>query len=464
MRYTKKGYIAGCRLVSEFAAIQLKLSGVQVTMLNLFIINWLADKLEKFDKDNPANQLYYFNVYHWAKYYNIPKDYLKYNIIALTRQITCLDGTTACVLFRNKKQRGMYIGMHLSVIHQIVDSELFNAQCDYWKKPELKCPVENGTKIIDAEIKEAEKENMPVPLAVYRQNGGVEPVKPLVEIEDKTNNGVKKGHSEWSESIVKKLCEMADKENAHLFKDGKCKRVFNHLTKKGEFRSNFNIDCVCKLIDDLYTGRFFRNNPVHALFGGIDKKYLEFKNAKLAVERIMYLKGSKDGIRKFLLKCAGNYFDALIPGQDTYQFIKSSFPTTVKSFLLHENTQNGNKIANFLLFYSSTVSLKDKQVHDIKTKIKETVHQSVFATLCNYENCMLENQIQSYWFNVNKLVKEIRFIIKNRETSHFMESCFDNVFKKVNAVSAHYKKVLPGYFDPDMQTAGDGLTEMKDKI
>jgi hypothetical protein len=207
---------------------------------------------------------------------------------------------------------------------------------------------------------------------------------------------------------------------------------------------------------------FFRDNPVHSLFGEINEDHVEFKRAGLAVERIMYLKGNKEGIRKFILRCARNYFIACKPGQETYQDMKASFPATVKDFILFDDYK-GNHVANFLLFYSSTLTATDKQIHHTIMRIKKIVPESVFDKLTNYEDYLLEKQIQSFWLNVYKLSREIKSIIKGGVTSYSVGSCFDIVFKKVDEISAHHKTVLPGYFDPEQKTASDALIEMKDK-
>jgi len=463
--FTSKGYITGFHLVSEHSAVQLKLNAIQVIILNAFIINWLADKLQKFDENNPLNQLYYFNIYHWAKYFNVSKKYLKYNIIALTKLITCLDGIKVQIMFRNVKQRGMYIGMHLSVIHQLVDTELYNIQCDYHKKPELKCSIRDEDKKnwIENERMEKSVGNNQLVLATQKICNGEKDMKPLFE-NDISYNSEKRNHSEWAEGIVKKLCEMASESNAQLFKNGKSFNVFNHL-ENGEFRKRRDgVDSACEIIDDLFSGQFFRVYKKHELFGTINKDHLQLKKTDAVIEKIMFLSKTKNkaGIEKFIFRCARNYFDALMPGKETYQDIKASFPVSVKSFLLHRN-RDGTFVANFLMYYFATLTEKDMEINQAKSRVKKSVPESVFNDLLNYETYVLENQIQSYWLNVNKLVKEIKSIIKNEETSYSMESCFDIVFKKVNDISAHHKKVLPGYFDPEQKTASDAIIEIRDK-
>jgi hypothetical protein len=62
------------------------------------------------------------------------------------------------------------------------------------------------------------------------------------------------------------------------------------------------------------------------------------------------------------------------------------------------------------------------------------------------------------------LTLKIKSIIKSEKTSYSLESCFKIVFDKIDKISEHYKKVLPGYFDPyEGQTASDAITEICDK-
>ena len=437
--FKNKGYITGFNLISERAAIQLKLNYIQVVILNLFIINWLADKLEKYDEHNPANQLFRFNVYFWAEYFEIPFNHIKRNLLSLTQSITCLDGMQVQLMFRNKRHKMFYVGMELSVIHKLVNIELFNYQCDYHGKPELKCYTQN------MEL------NMPK--------------EPLFEylLEDKASG--KNPYSEWAEKIIKKMCDMACENNPQLFRNGKSINVFAHL-KNGEFKKNRKgIDEACKLVDDIYSGQYFRNYKRHEIFGTINAEHLQFKNVEIAVDKLLFLIKDKNkiGIEKYLFRCLRNYFEALKPGRETYQDIKASFPVSVKSFLLHVN-RDGTFVANFIMYYFSTLTEKDMKVNQAIIKVKNIVPESVFNKLLDYENYILENQIFSFWLNVRKLTLKIKAIIKEKKTSYSITSCFDIVFSKVDKIAEHYKKVLPGYFDPyEGQTASDAIIELQDK-
>ena len=279
--------------------------------------------------------------------------------------------------------------------------------------------------------------------------------------DDNENNDIKEKDA-WAENVVKEICIEAEKENVCIIKKGKPVKVFSHL-KNGEFKKQRKgVDTACRLINDLYSGRFFRDNSACTLFGDINENYLELKNVGRAIERIKILKGNQNGIRKFLLKCAKNYFTAIQPGQETYQKLKSSFPVAVRDFILFDDYK-GNRIANFLLYYSSAICVKDRQMYETKHRIEESVPQSIYDLLCDYEDYVLEHHIHSYWFNVGKLVKEIKFIIDKGGTSYSMASCFDIVFKKVDDISSYHKKMLPGYFDPEQTTTSDALIEIQDK-
>lgn len=437
----KNDYITGdFNLINMYSAIQLKLNIIQVALLNFFIINWLAGRLEKYDEDNPANQLYWVNLYWLSRHFAIGRKYLRYNLETLTREIVCLDGVKIQIMFRNIKYKRFYVGMHLPVIHLIVNSEPYNRQCVNWHKSELQCSQENNSN----------KEKKTI----------INNMEPLFQIEDKSQNNNKQ--MTWAESVIKEICEMANKNNVQLYKNGKIVNVFSHL-KDGQFKKQRKgIDAACKLIDDLYLGRFFRDNPVHSLFGEISKEHIEFKNANLAIERLMYLKGNKEGIKKFLCRCAKNYFIACRPGQETYQELKANFPVNVKDFILF-NDYKGNRVANFLLFYSSTLTTADKQIHQNIMRIKKIVPSEVFNRLLEYEDYLLEKHIQSFWQRVYELAKEIKLIIKNEETSYSMISCFNIIFDNVNKIAGRHKMLLPGYFDIEQTTTSNSITEIKDK-
>lgn len=464
-----KGFIYGFNLISDIQAFKLKLNHIQVVILNLFIINMLADKFQKFEENNPANFLYRFNVYYWANFYDVPLQYFRRNLIALTKPITCFDGTKIQIMVINKRRKVFYIGMHLHIIHQLVNSELFNIQCNRHKKPELCCINKNGEnempKQIEYDFEETERKFALAGIVRRRNKRVITELyksKPLFEIEKYTKSIL--GHSIWAEDVIRKLCKMAEDDDVRLFSNGKWLKVFPHL-KNGEFRKNRDgIDKACMLIDDLYSGQFFRQYKRHEIFGTINKEHLQFKNVDTAVDRLLFLikEKNKEGIERFLYRCARNYFEALKPGMETYYFIKSSFPVNVKSFILHTN-RDGSYTVNFLMYYFSTLSEKDKNIDLSKDKIKKTVSGFVYTKLLDYENYLLESQIQSFWLNVNKLIKEIKFIINSEGTSYSMAACFDILFKKVDEISNYHKKVLPGYFDPEQKTASDAIMEMKDK-
>ena len=432
---TAKDYITGFNIVSDNRAIQLKLSHIQVTILNLFIMNWLANKLEKYDECNPACQLFRFNTYHWAKYFECDYKYVKRSLIALTKPITDLDGMQIQIMYRNKIHKYYYVGMELSIIHKLVDKNLFNIQCNFHEKQELKCLITNNK---EDDMHQNNKE-------------------PLFLVENKTEI--------WAENIIKKICNMSSECGAQININGKSLNVFPHL-KNDEFKTNRNgIDDTVKIINDIYSGQFFREYKRHTLFGNIKKEYLEFKNVEPAIDKLLFLSRNRNkaGIETFLLRCARNYFEALKPGMETHHKIKAAFPVNIKSFFLHIN-RDGTFVANFLMFYSSTLSEKDLQLNRAVIKVKNIVPESVFDRLLDYETYVLENQIFSFWLNVKKLTLKIQSIIKNKKTSYSMASCFDIVFDRVTKIAEHHKKVLPGYFDCyNGQTASDAINEIQDK-
>ena len=460
--FTSHGYHIGWNLVSSFSAIHLKLSHLQVEILNLFIMNWLADKLEKFDADNPANQLYRFNVYHFADHYGISRVRMLRNLEALTNPITCLDGIRKQVMFRNKKQHVMYVGMELSIIHQIVNPRLYNQQCDHHRKPHLKCPFESTPIINDMEPKNRTISGL-LPSPIRKKPNCKEPLFDIGSTMKKCRGN--KTHTDWAEGVVKRLCEMAIEHDACLLKDGKSINVFPHL-KNGEFnKRRSGIDRACYLVDLIGCGAFFRRYYPSGLFGAINKDFLQLKNIDMAIERLTILMktGNKYGIEKFIFKCARNFFEALKPGKETYQSVKGRFPISVHHFLL-QPYQNGKEfVANFLMYYSSTLTETDMKTDMAVLRVKKIVPESVFDKLLDYETYLLEHHISAFWMNIHKLAKEITGIKNRNETSYPVVSCFDIVFKKVDDVSERYHKVLPGYFNIEKSTVTDALVEIKNK-
>ena len=432
--------------VSMYKAFCLKLTSLQIMILNAYIQNWIAGQMVAYDPENPENRLYWFNTYFWSGKWGISIQRLSAAVASLTKPIKAIDGISIQILFTKRTSRGVYIGMFSDIMHLLIadNYNFFNGQCVYHNKPELQYfPV-----VSMMSLEKSEGLDNPI----------ISNMRPIFQIEDQTE-----GKDIWAESIIKELCMEAKKEKAYVCKNDKMLPVFSHLNSNNEFRAKRGrVDKAIRLVGDLYTGRFFRDNPVHSLFGEIAKDHLEFKNVDMAVKRIMMLKGNKEGIRKFLLKCLRNYFDALKPGQETYSFIKSAFPRNILDFILFDD-HKGNHVANFLLFYTSTLSVMDKQVHDIKARIKKSVPECVFDKFCDYENFLLEKQIQSYWLNVGKLSKEILAMRRDGRTSYMLESCYDQVFDKIDVMYRCFKVVLPGYFDPGQKTASDALLGLMDR-
>jgi len=415
--------------VDEIWAWKNGVSGLAIPLLNFIIHNWIAGKKRKlrlYDKNDVINSKYAMSIHSLARAWKIDRT----SLVRAKQRLVKIKIDNEKLILEKTVGSDSYLGINASLFSKMIvgNSMRFIHQCEYWKRYD----------ILNSNILE-------------------EFVKPLFDFTD-SNEKVK--HSKWAESVVRELCVMANKENAQLYKNGKIVNVFSHL-KDGQFKKQRKgIDTACKLIDDLYTGRFFRDNPIHLLFGEINQEHVEYKNAKSAVEKIMYLKGDKEGIKKFLCRCAKNYFIACRPGQETYKEIKTNFPVSIKDFILF-NDYKGNHVANFLLFYLPTLSAKDKQVNDLITRIKKLVPESVFNILRDYEDYLLEKHIQSYWINIYKITKKIKSIINSKGTSYGMNACFDILFKKVDVISERYKKVLPGYFDPEQETANNAIIEMK---
>ena len=426
--YREYNYVVGYELISTYKAALLKLTALQLLIVDAFIHNWIAQRLEPYDPNNPRNSLYWFNVYAWSIIWNINETRIMAALMALTRQIKTSDGIVIQLMFYKKTSKGVYVGMNLDVIHNLVADkpERFNTQCAYWGRPELCLNIKGDT---------------------------MQPLIPkeLLQIDYKPLS--------WTESIIKEMCEFAD--GVEFMKGRRQVKVFNHL-KNGEFRKNRKgIDRACKIIETIYSGQFWRDNM--SLFADMPEEFLEFKQVEKAKKKLMALKGNKEGIKEFLLRCVKNYIEAVQPGMETYKKIKSSFPATIKDFLLFDDYK-GNTVANFLIYYMDTLRAVDQNVNDIISRInKAGIPGDVLNKMSEYSDELTDSQQLSYWLNVYRLVKEVKSIIKNKETSYSIGTCFDIIFQKVDAVAAYHKELKPGYFDFAQITSGGALKELRNK-
>jgi len=426
----KNKYVTGnFPLVSVYAAVSLKLNALQIAILNLFIINWLADKLEKFDEDNTVNQLFYINANYWAKHFNVARCDFRYNVLSLTRLITCTDGTKIQIMFKNEKRRGIYAGMHLSVIHQLADPVFYNKQCDYWGKPELKC--QSG--------------NSPI----------IKSVKPLLQIENKAKN------KDWHLDLVKDVCEMAGEKNIAL--NGIS--LFSHLGADGYLKASKIIDRACKHIQAIYDGVFLREPN---LFGSLKETILENKRTKEAVKKLKSCAGNIKKIRAFVLRCAYNYLDACGQGMDCAQMLKENWPVKIDEFFMKSFYKTGDHIAYFLLHYfvpettemgeafkiMENCGLSNYMIDDLNGYGKKYIAGYVNSTGANNKK---------YWQNITELVKEYYKLKNANKTSYSIASYFSFILEEVQKQADYRGELYPDIFLLGSNSVKQAMKIIKDK-
>lgn len=417
-------------LVSDYSAVQLKLNHIQVLILNFYIINWLADNLQKYDENNPANQLFYINVFNLSKYFNIPKCYLKYNIDALTKIITCLDGTRIQIMYRNKKHRGLYVGMELSIIHKLVNKECFNNQCVFHNKPKLKC-------LITIENK---KEN---DFIINDMK------KPLLVIEDKNNN-------KWAEDIIYVICLFAKKSDTD---------VFNHLSRDNNFRKRRKlIDNAINYLREIDEGTFTKVHGV--FFNNIPAHVLEVRRIDYVIKKIKQLKGNRDAIQKVIINCVKNYLISLTPGMDTPEYYKNGWQKNIDKFLLFDDNK-GNVNPNFMLFYFAPDTAEQQVLENVIENVRNKSNK-IYMIAADYTSKInkYENDVKTrkvYWQNILKLYNHFEKLKKSNLTSYQIQTCFDFVFKQSDVLFEKYKLVNKGSFDFDSVTIKKALSIIKNK-
>jgi hypothetical protein len=285
-------------------------------------------------------------------------------------------------------------------------------------------------------------------------------MKSLVDLS--TGKDIKqKTWSDWSEDLVKEICQRAHDQEAKIdIGKGELKNVFAHLSKSGDFnKRRAGIDKACMMIDDILSGRFWRDHV--NLFGNIPESVLRFKNTDRAVERAKLLQGDKDHLRKFILKCVDNYFIAIQPGMDTYRDVKSSFPKNIQDFFF-SNDYQCQGVANFLLYYSSTLTAKDLNIEDRYNQVADIVGDGkTLEKLLDYTDLILPAQYLSFWLNVYRMCKEIKTLIRTDRTSYDMDFCFTIIFDNVDKLYERYGTIKAGYFDPKQSTGISSLVEMR---
>ena len=262
--------------------------------------------------------------------------------------------------------------------------------------------------------------------------------------------------NDWAEDIVLEICLLA-KESGHS--------VFNHLTKDNEFRKNHKlIDNAVTFIRQIRAGTFL---TMHGpLFAALPGHVLEARRVDFVTKRVKQLKGSKEGIRGLLVRCAKNYFAALSPGMDIPEYLKKYYPKTVEHFLLEDNGMGSAK-AHFMMFYFPPDSAKQQALENSMARMREKSAQvyemaAGFAgKISNYDDDVKVRE--GYWANISRLFKEFERLRAENKTSYTIPSCFDFVFRQADRLHGHFGAAYKGYFDMGSQTVARAIEEIRNR-
>ena len=445
--------------ISDLTAVHLKLTPTQMVLLNTFIQNYIRGTLEPYNPDDQNNKLFLFPIYSLAKRFNIPLQSLYYAMSSLRKIRRELGGVEFSMLLVKKNIRGLYIGMYKEMIWDLVKDcpYMYNSQCADAGRCDL---IFRGMK--KKQLPEPEQmKNITGETSIIKDN-----MKALIELPEpeKKKSDIKQITNyipDWTELLVKEICLMAKQENAQI--DGRA--VFPHLDKENNFKKQRKgIDNACQYIQEIYKGTFLINHK--GLFESLPDSVKELKKVDKVMKRVAMLRGDKELIKTFLLRCVENYFKALQPGMDTYYSIKKSFPTSIKNFLLFVSC-DGKLTANFMLYYFGNIKATEQAGHDICVKIQKK-YPDIYNTLENIADHVRgyneqAKVYQAYWLNANRLIKYFNELKEDELTSYSLASCFDfvidNLQKRIDGIG-HLEAGMLGL---DSVTIRSALKEIKDK-
>jgi len=420
--------------VDELWAFKKGVSGLALLLLNFVIHNSIAGRergLRSYDNDK-----YEMPIYALAKAWNVSR-------LSLQAAKNRLQKTGLILV---KVNAGInYMGVDFSILPNMMigAQKRFIRQCKNWKRLDIfEMPIirDRMKPLIDMPILDARKD---VPLA----DGGL-------------------GHTKWADDLALEICQLAERENITLERNGKFVKIFSHL-KNGEFKkSRRGINRVCGYFDQMASGLFLRQAGSTDLAGAIRESYRHDKQFDMAKRRFAYISQtlkSRKSLRAFILRCVRNYFVACKEGEDTYRDVKKGYPITLEGFFLHKG--NGLPVANFLFFYVKTLSADNQLINDRAAAIGKVLGDRLTGKIEEYEMELgdSETKAKSFYINLGRLVKYTQGLIESNKTSYSIYSCFDMMFEKVDAQKKKWNTINPGYFLPTSQTIQSVMREIINK-
>jgi len=433
-------------LVNWLTADTLKLTILQKSLLDLFILNYLAynDKKTMAAFRYSGIVFYELPVYRLSKLWGKPYTTLRDAMKSLCRTKVTYDDRAFNLLVAKRVCKQNYYMMPPEVVYLLVRDcpKSYNTQCDRWHRSDL--ATYNLAK------------------SFAQSDMAHNSITPLADISGIANKK-QQGFSDWAEGVIKNICVMANKNNVVLVCNGKPQPVFPHLQSNGEFnKRRLGIDKACKLLDDMVLGRFGRQGAA-SLFNNLPESLLEQKDTKGALAELKRLKGDRKGIEAFALRCAENYFASLQPGMETYDSAKRNFPANIKDFFLKEG--NGF-VANFLLYYHNPVTVQDKAYVKMVNKMNDRFKKmqgEILDRLTEYADRVSDKKIKAFNHKLLDLLSHIDEICESGATSYSVAGCFDLIFDEIDKIKDTDKIIHTRHFDVQGFAVRQSMIHILDK-
>ena len=390
--------------ISPLVAFRLKLTNLQVLIINAYIQNFIAGTMRPYLEDDKKNTMWLFPINSIAALWGIGHSTVRKALSGLTtiRVSKKEKEVTKIQLMRLvQTARGTYLGMDEAIIFQFIRDcpHMYAEQCLYHKRCDLLFGLMKEGLVPDS------KKQKVVALLEASTNYSIisdedddQMTKPLIDDVNLWLNGP----SKWSLDCVDSIIKEARKKDVR--NEETKKKVFNHNLDK----PTALINRACNYLDEIYAGTFFEKYKP-TLKEDIKKGDRIYRNAFIDLDEmkkiVRGLAGDKEGIIRFFRRCARFYFMANQDRRGTFKGIKRAWPLAIDQWIYQDNPF---PFYNFMLYYNMPDDIGDKKKDSVVMALEKKYGVSLIdwieINLCPYRTVQHQRNRALFWLYIKRLL------------------------------------------------------------